>query len=123
MLSPEEIEILEYLKPFHKEFLSAKEICRRAGGKMKFTKNPDWAKPILRRMENAGLLEMDAYGHYRIKPPERDAKKGRTFPVSPQIQKILARSDKSFGKIFILEDDPGSTPSQSRPPGKTKKSK
>jgi len=102
MLSAEEKEILDYLKPLGKQFASPKEVCRRAGGKIKFQKDPYWAKPLLKRLEKSGMLQSNANGHYRIKP-QHDNKP--LVPMSAAIKEILNKSDKDFGQSTILEID------------------
>ena len=126
MLSPDEKEILDYLQPLGNQFVSAREICRRAGGKLKYLKEPEWAKPVLKRMERKGLLEINEIGHYRIKPPEEEPeerKKKRTFPVSPHIKQILAKSGKDFTKVYLLEDKDSYPPGPDDSAGHPKKTK
>ena len=38
-----------------------------AGGR-RFHEEPEWAKPVLLRMAERGILESNATGHFRIKP-------------------------------------------------------
>jgi hypothetical protein len=66
------------------------EIARRATGRKRFHDDPDWAKPILMRMADRGILEDDALGRYRIKPLSRKDKNKRW--VAPDIAKILQES-------------------------------
>lgn len=87
-MDADEREIYQFLKPFGTEFINAREICRRAGGRKRFKDEPDWAKPILVRMEERGILESNATGHFRIKPVKRNKNKDRRW-VSPDIAKIL----------------------------------
>ncbi len=89
-MDSEEQEIFYFLKTWGEEFVSAKEIARRASGKQKFYKNPEWAKPLLMRMAERGVLESDTSGRYRIKPVAKKNKKMRW--VSPDIAKILAEN-------------------------------
>jgi hypothetical protein len=85
-----EREIFYYLKTWGKEFVSAKEVCRRAGTKKQYNENNDWAKPILQSMTERGILESDALGRYRLKPTPKKHGAGRW--VSPEIEKILKES-------------------------------
>jgi hypothetical protein len=87
-MDSDEREIFHYLKTWGAEFVSAKEICRRASTKKHYHENPDWAKPVLMTMAERGILEGDALGRYRIKP---ERKKGGGRWVSPDIQKILEK--------------------------------
>lgn len=90
-MDADEREIYQFLKPFGTEYINAREICRRAGGRKRFRDEPDWAKPILVRMEERGILESNATGHFRIKPVKKNKTKDRRW-VSPDIAKILKES-------------------------------
>jgi hypothetical protein len=103
-MDADEREIYFYLKPHRKDFISAREICRRAGGKKRFKYDESWAKPVLNRMVERGILETDPAGHYRIKPHEMDVRKRKKW-VSPQIQRILQQSGRDFSSIVIDEDE------------------
>ena len=70
-MDSDEREIFHFLKSWGREFIGAKEIARRAGGKKRFHENPDWAKPLLVRMAERGILEGDAMGRYRLKPVKK----------------------------------------------------
>ncbi len=85
-MDSDEREIFHYLKTWGTEFVSAKEISRRAGSKKRYHSDPDWAKPILMAMVERGVLESDALGRYRIKPKR---KKGGGRWISPDIEKLL----------------------------------
>ncbi len=86
-MDSDEHEIFYYLKTWGKEFISAKEICRRASGKRRFAEDNDWARPLLQRMVDRGILESDSLGRYRIKPVAK--KKGAGRWISPHLDKIL----------------------------------
>lgn len=66
MYSADEQAVLNYLGTAPKCFFSAREICRKAGGKEKWDENQRWALPILSRLLAQGALEQDAAGHYRV---------------------------------------------------------
>lgn len=83
----DEREIFQFLKSRGEEFVNAREIARRAGGKKKFYDDADWAKPLLMRMAERGILESDIQGRYRVKPVSRKGKDKRW--VAPDIAKIL----------------------------------
>jgi hypothetical protein len=102
MLSQDENDIMDFLKPLGRQFATAREVCRRAGGKQRFIEDRDWAKPLLKKMEKKGLLESNASGHYRIKPADDGKPK---IPLSPHIQRILAQSGKDFSEATIIEVD------------------
>ena len=59
-MDADEHEIFEYLKTYGEEFVSAREICRRAGGKRRYAEDNNWAKPVLQRMKEKRLLESNA---------------------------------------------------------------
>lgn len=85
-MDSDEREIFSFLKTTGKDYVAAREICRRAAGKKRFHDEPDWAKPILQSMAERGILETDGTGRYRIKPkPKRSG--GRW--ISPDIEKLL----------------------------------
>lgn len=81
-----EHEIFHYLKTWGAEYVSAKEVSRRAGSKKRFHEDANWAKPILMTMVERGILEGDSLGRFRIKP---ERKKGGGRWVSPEIEKLL----------------------------------
>jgi len=83
----DEREIFQFLKTWGTDFTSATEIARRAASKKRFHDDPDWAKPVLMRMAERGILESDMMGRFRIKPLPRKDKNKRW--VAPDIAKIL----------------------------------
>ncbi|HEX3627237.1 MAG TPA: hypothetical protein VH280_17660 [Verrucomicrobiae bacterium] len=85
----EEREIFLFLKTYGSTHVAAREICRRAGGRRKYDEDHEWAKPILSRMVERGVLETNAEGQYRVKPRKKE-KEGKW--VSPDIAKILKES-------------------------------
>jgi hypothetical protein len=105
-MDAEEREVYYFLKARRHEFLSAREICRRAGGKRRFQYQPDWAKPALTRMVERGILETDPAGHYRLCPPKEIEKMKRW--MSPQIAAILKKKKKEFGEfemsVYEIDD-------------------
>jgi hypothetical protein len=86
-MDADERDIFYYLKTWGAEYVSAREVCRRAGNKKRFHENADWAKPVLVRMTERGILESDSLGRYRIKPIPKKSAAQRW--VSPEISKIL----------------------------------
>jgi hypothetical protein len=86
-MDSDERDIFNYLKTWGEQFVSVREICRRAGTKARFAENADWAKPLLQLMMERGLLERDVVGRYRIKPKPKKHKKNRW--VSPHIAGLL----------------------------------
>ena len=93
-MDADERDIFFHLWEQPEQFMSAIAIGRHAGGKPKFREAPSWAKPVLSRMVERGILEMDEASCYRLTPiPEPTTAKQW---VSPQIANILKRSGKSF---------------------------
>jgi len=86
-MDSDEREIFNYLKTWGSEYVSVREICRRAGTKRRYHEDPDWAKPILQVMAERGILEKDLLGRYRLKPKPKRSSGGRW--VSPDIEKLL----------------------------------
>jgi hypothetical protein len=99
-MDADEKDVCNYLKSFRGQFVSPKELARRAGGKWRFREDPNWATPVLLRLVEKGILECDASGYYRLL--EKEKKKPKKW-VSPQIQAILEQSGKDFGEL--LETD------------------
>jgi hypothetical protein len=106
-MDADEREIYHFLKHWRHEFISAREICRRAGGRKRFQKSPEWAKPILQNMVERGILEADSAGHFRIKPVPHNTKMKRW--VSPQIAAILKSSGSTELHDIAHSDDDADT--------------
>ena len=104
-MDADEREIYYFLKSWRHEFLSSREICRRAGGKRRFRNEPEWAKGPLVRMVERRILDMDPAGHYRLKPPPADWDKRKRRWASPQVTQILRNSGKDFSKSIITIED------------------
>ena len=98
-----EREICNYLKALPEQFISIREICRRAGGKWRFRDDPKWAIPVLTRMVDKGYLESDAGGHFRIRPPDRKGKDKKKVWMSPEMRELLERG-KSLGGGGEIQD-------------------
>ncbi|HEY2082626.1 MAG TPA: hypothetical protein VGI88_07550 [Verrucomicrobiae bacterium] len=92
------------MKSLPGQFISGREIARRAGGKARYEKKPDWAKPFLAQLIDKKVLESDATGHYRLIVKE-DRKQKKKW-VSPQMQRILEQSGKDFTHVIPDEDMP-----------------
>ncbi len=89
-MDADEREIYQFLKSWGNEFIAAREICRRAGGRRRFNEDAEWAKPVLLRMVERGILESNSTGHFRIKPLPKKNKAKKW--ISPDIAKILKES-------------------------------
>lgn len=101
-MDADEREIFQFLKTRTGDYTAAMEICRRAGNKRRFHQDPNWAKPVLQRMEERSILESDQQGRFRIKPVSRKHKKQW---VAPDIAKILEESGMAMEGEAIGEDD------------------
>jgi hypothetical protein len=79
MMDTDEIQIFEFLKKFPNRPMSVRELSRRVGGKKRLTEDPDWIRPVLRRMLMEEIIEADGYGQYQLKmrgqPPSQPAPK------------------------------------------------
>jgi hypothetical protein len=107
-LSPmdaDERDIYYFLKSWRHEYVSSREICRRAGGKRRFRNEPEWAKSPLARMVERGIVEADPAGHYRLKPPPKGWDKRRRRWASPHIAQILKNSGRDFSDSIIEVED------------------
>ena len=104
-MDAEEREIYFYLKGWKQDYISSREICRRAGGKKRFQREPEWGKPVLQRMVERGILETDSGGHYRVKPVADKSPGKKKQWVSPQIANILKQSGKDFTHVVMSEDE------------------
>lgn len=105
-MDTDERDIFQFLKTWGADFTNAKEVARRAASKKKFYDDPDWAKPILMRMTERGILESDIQGRYRIKPVAKK-KLGKQWVV-PDIAKILQESGvevETGGEGDIADDE------------------
>lgn len=89
-MDTDERDIFQFLKIWGAGFTAPREISRRAGSKRMFHNNPDWAKPILLRMEERGILESDLQGRFRIKPVGKQ--KSVEPGAAPDVAQILAES-------------------------------
>ena len=79
--------IFDYLQTYGEEWVNAKEICRRAGGKRRFHEDNDWARPVLLRMKDRRVIERDELGRYRIRP---QPKKGhKEHGIAQDIETLL----------------------------------
>jgi hypothetical protein len=103
-MQAEERDICTYLKSLPGQFISAREIARRAGGKSRHRDDPHWAQPVLARLLEKKVIESDSTHQYRliIKEDKRKSKKW----ISPQMQRVLEKSGKDFTHVIKDEDLP-----------------
>jgi hypothetical protein len=75
--------VLSYLQKYPLCFVSAMEICKRAAGKKRFTEEPDWARPILQRLYQQKVLEVDALGYYRLNAVDSEEEEDDRYVPRP----------------------------------------
>ena len=110
-MDADERDICLYLKGFPGQYVSFREISRRAAGKRRYRQEPEWATTVLARMVEKRMIESDSTGHYRIKT--RQKQEGPTRWVSPHIKKILEGSGKNFEGVFEVDKEDEDDPKQS----------
>jgi hypothetical protein len=103
-MDADEKEIVQFLKSWPDQFVSTKEICRRAGGKWRYRDDEKWAIPIIQRMLEKAIIESDTTGHVRL-VPEQHKKGKKKWWASPQMKKILEQSGRDFDGVVDVEKD------------------
>jgi len=101
-MDADEQDICNYLKQWPKQFISGREIARRAGGKRRSRNDPFWANAVLSRMVEKQILETDRSGHFRIL--QKEVKPGDKKWISPELQKLLEESGKKFSGTIEIEE-------------------
>jgi len=101
-MDTDEKEVCAYLKSCPGQFISLREICRRAGGKRRYREDESWAAQAISRLVEKNILEADSTGHYRLRAAPQ--KKKKKF-LSPQIRKILEEHGGQFEHVFEIEDE------------------
>jgi hypothetical protein len=104
LMDADERDVCLFLKTYPGEFVSFKDISRRAGGKRRYRNEPEWAAPVLAKLVEKCLIESDSTGHYRLKI-RTEQEKAKSRWVSPQIRRILEKSGKEFEGIFEVDKD------------------
>jgi len=84
-MDADEREVCIYLKSYPNQFISGREICRRAGGKRRYRDDENWAIPVLTSLVEKGIVESDTGGHYRLLRKKADPKRKW---VSPHVKEI-----------------------------------
>lgn len=102
-MDADEQAICQYLKSWFGQFVSGREISRRAAGKRRFRSDPEWSVPVLARLVDKGIVESDSTGHYRLHEKEKNRKSQKW--LAPHIKKILEESGRNFNQVFDLEED------------------
>jgi hypothetical protein len=109
-MDADERDICIYLKSWPGQFVSGREISRRAGGKRRYREDANWAVAALSRLVERDFVESDTTGHFRLRRKaklhsQQQQQQGRW--VSPEIKVILQRSGKDFGQIIEIEEPEG----------------
>src|SRR5512145_3007373 len=102
-MDADERDICNYLKSFPGQFLTGKEIARRAGGKRRYRDDPNWAVQVILRLVEQGMIESDSTGHYRLR--KRGEKPKEKQWMSPQVRRILEDSGRFESKTFEIEEE------------------
>ena len=98
--------ICQFLKTWPGQFVSRREICRRAGGKWRYREDEHWAVPVLQRMVEDGIVETDDTGHFRLmQQASADSSNKRKLWLSPAIRTILKENGRDFG-LLDLDKEP-----------------
>ncbi len=100
-MQAKERDICTYLKSLPGQFVSAREIARRAGGKSRHRENPHWAAPVIAKLLEKKVIETDSAHNYRLIVKERKPKRW----ISPQMKKIL-EANGNFTHVIENEDSP-----------------
>jgi hypothetical protein len=85
ILNAEALEVLAYLKSCPGQFVAMRAISRQAGGRRRFEESPGWAKGLMGPLVEAGMIEVNERGHFRVKgtePPTANPPK-QPRPVAP----------------------------------------
>jgi hypothetical protein len=93
-------DICQFLKSWLGQFVSGKEICRRAGGKWRYREDEKRAMPVLQRMIESKLVEADTTGHFRL-VQHHDRKNNKKRWISPEIKRILEQSGRELNAVDL----------------------
>src|SRR5215831_6571930 len=83
-LSAEALDILAYLETDSGRFFSLSEISRQAGGRRRFEETPDWARRLLPQLLEAGQIEINPRGHYRLLAGTQPSAQAKSTPTPPK---------------------------------------
>lgn len=105
-MNPDQNAICLFLRSWPGQFVSRREICRRAGGKWRFREDENWAAPVLQRMVEDRVIETDDTGHFRlIIQKSTDSKNKRRMWLSPAIRSALKQGGRNF-EVIDLDKEP-----------------
>jgi len=93
-LSAEALDVIAYLNTAPGKFVSMQEISRRAGGRRRYEESPGWARNLMAPLVEAGLIQVNPRGHYRV-------------PTNGQPQSVAKQASRSQrqSKTGIVGDD------------------
>ena len=100
ILSAEALDIIAYLKTAPNKYVSILEISRRAGGRRRFEESPNWAKDLMAPLMDAGLLEVNARGHYRA-AVETESETKPQAQATPALCSIFTCGPKIIGDDYF----------------------
>ena len=100
-MDADEQDICNYLKQWQKQFISGREICRRAGGKRRFREDPYWANQPLLRLVEKQIIESDAGGHFRLVQKEKKQRQRPQQWISPELRRILEEGGKKLEELEL----------------------
>lgn len=101
-MDADQTAICLFLKSWPGQFVSRKEICRRAGGKWRFREDESWAVPVLQRMLEDRVIEADDTGHFRLlKYGATDPHNRKRVWLAPAFRALLQQSGRNFGTLDL----------------------
>jgi hypothetical protein len=66
VLSSDELEILDFLKSFPGAYVPIVQVCRSASSRQRYKDAPNWANPLMSRLVEARMVEVNDRGHFRF---------------------------------------------------------
>ncbi len=101
-MDADERTICKYLQTCQNQFISIREISKRAAGRKRYQRDPEWAIAPTGRLLDRGVLESDGSNHFRLIPREKPKKPQKW--IAPHIRNILERSG-NFTEVLQLDED------------------
>ena len=96
LLNAEALDIMAYLQTAPGKFVSLREISRRAGGRRRYEEAPTWASCLVPALVEAGFIQVNGRGHYRLAVCE-----GPEAPAA----KPTVRPKRTASKAQVVGDD------------------
>ena len=79
-LSSEALDILAYLNAVSGKFVSMRELSLKAGGRRRYEESPGWARNLMQPLLEAGLIQVNERGQYRVPVSEEPQAPTKTSP-------------------------------------------